>query len=197
MAVNCKWLHLFLLYTVLWTILEALVEVSLIISWLTTRLSCNFATSLVSDQTPYFIGRNLQSTSYPVEMMKWLWSTMKVTFGRWTVFIFITLEFLYYFPLIKHETHPRLRFSVCDKCFSFSADVQVKLVWILSLLNKNLMFDLWIHFHPMTWNSQATRYFVICWPKSVNKTCHAVVDYIGNEGQSSSFSVKPPQRWRR
>lgn len=42
------------------------------------------------DQTPYFIGRNLQSAAHPVEMMKWSWSTMKVTFGRWTSFIFIT-----------------------------------------------------------------------------------------------------------
>lgn len=62
------------------------------------------------DQTPYFIGRNLQSMSYTVEMMKWSWSTMKVTFGRCTVFIFITAEFLYYFPLIKHETRPSLTF---------------------------------------------------------------------------------------
>lgn len=72
----------------------------------------NFTSSLFfSDQTQYFIGRDLQSMSYSVEMMKWLWSTMKVTFGRWTVFIFITAEFLYYFPLIKHETHPHSRFQ--------------------------------------------------------------------------------------
>lgn len=68
--------------------------------------------SFFPDQTPFFIGRNLQSVAYPVEMMKWLWSTMKVTFGRWTAFIFIAAEFLNYVPLIKHETHPLLRFSV-------------------------------------------------------------------------------------
>lgn len=89
---------------------------------LTDYMSRHAALSQVSfsHQTQYFIGRNLQSISYPVEMMKWSWSTMKVTFGRWTAFIFITAEFLYYFPLIKHETPSLLRFSACDKCFSFS-----------------------------------------------------------------------------
>lgn len=41
-------------------------------------------------QTPYFRGRNLQSAAHPAEMMKWSWSTMKVTFGRWTAFVFTT-----------------------------------------------------------------------------------------------------------
>lgn len=110
-----------------------------------------------SDQTPYFIGRNLQSVSYPVEMMKWLWSTMKVTFGRWTVFIFITAEFLYYFPLIKHETHPLLKFSVCDKCFSSSADIYIRefIVSLESIKQKVKMSGLW--FPLMTRSCQVTR----------------------------------------
>lgn len=55
-----------------------------------TPFFSSFAQVSFSDQTPYFIGRNLQSAAHPVEMMKWSWSTMKVTFGRWTAFIFIT-----------------------------------------------------------------------------------------------------------
>lgn len=86
-----------------------------------------------SDQTPYFIGWSLQSMPYPVEMMKWLWSTMKVTFGRWTAFIFITAHFLYYFPLIKHETHPLLGFSVTSVLASVPEE---KCSRLCSLLNK-------------------------------------------------------------
>lgn len=49
--------------------------------------------------------------SYPVGVMKWLWSSMKVTCARWTVFVFIAVEPLRYSPLIKHETYALLTLS--------------------------------------------------------------------------------------
>lgn len=95
-----------------------------------------------SDQTPYFIGWSLQSMPYPVEMMKWLWSTMKVTFGRWTAFIFITAQFLYYFPLIKHETHPQLGFSVTSVLASVPEEKYSRFLESIkqSLLNVSFVF---------------------------------------------------------
>lgn len=56
-----------------------------------------------------------------------------------------------------------------------------------------------LHFHLMTGNSQATKYVVVCWPKSVAwlNLLSYCIDHISNKGQSSSFSVTPPQRWRR
>lgn len=103
-----------------------------------------------SDQTPYFIGWSLQSMPYPVEMMKWLWSTMKVTFGRWTAFIFITAQFLYYFPLIKHETHPLPGFSVTSVLASVPEE---KYSRFCSLLNKVcLMSALCFDFSLALWH---------------------------------------------
>lgn len=67
------------------------------------------------DQTPYFIGRNLQSAAHPVEMMKWSWSTMKVTFGRWTAFIFITgVPVLGSFDKTWNASPAH---AFCDKCW--------------------------------------------------------------------------------
>lgn len=78
------------------------------------------------DQTPYFIGRNLQSAAHPVEMMKWSWSTMKVTFGRWTAFIFITgVPVLGSFDKTWNASPAH---AFCDKCWGSAPR---KRIWML------------------------------------------------------------------
>lgn len=104
-----------------------------------------------SDQTPYFIGWSLQSMPYPVEMMKWLWSTMKVTFGRWTAFIFITAQFLYYFPLIKHETHPLLGFSVTSVLASVPEKKYSRFLESIKQSLLNVSFVFWFLSLALTW----------------------------------------------